>query len=296
MRNEAGFWEDTKRWISGNVNIRSAVVFGSTARVLNEGMGIREGKSDIDIHVVSTSAKWIGNVDWNEEIGKGEFCLCASRTATGGVKRWSIIYSSSQIDMVVVPAIMMYMAKLGYRLGLHRRIRSLHVALNEMASCLRMGYVFIKGEYQWGGFYRDVSRLPGVRLVESEIVELANAAVCDCFWVLQKLERGELIAAQHVLHSRVVDTNLRLLREMRIRESLLLPSFGLGRNLESLLKPSELAAIRVSSLANVNDLETATRGALAELQRLVYRLCPSWSVSPKMTKLVSSTGPSSRHP
>lgn len=295
MMDNWDFLESTKEWLSKNVHIRSAVVFGSTAKMLREGGAIRR-KADIDIHILAKGTDWIPNVEWNQEISSGEFCLCASRVATGGVRRWSIIYSSCQIDLVVVPVVMMCAAKIGFRLGLHRRIRVLNVALNEMASCLRVGYIFIKGEERWGRFYRDVSMLPGVRLAETEIVELANAAVCDCLWVLQKLENGEITSAQHILHSRVVDTNLRLFRELRLRESLPLPAFGLGRNFESLLEPSELAGVRVSSLANAKDLEIATHHALAELQRLVYRLCPGWRITPKMIKLVSSTGPSSLHP
>jgi formyltetrahydrofolate synthetase len=135
--------------------------------------------------------------------------------------------------------------------------------------------------------------LPGVRLTDEDIIDLANVALCDCLWVLQKLENGELIAAQHVLHSRIVDTNLRLLREVRIRESLPLPSFGLGRKLEILLKPQDVASVCVSSLAQAEDLERGVRAALEELQKLARRLCPDWRVSPEIEKLIAGTGPSS---
>lgn len=295
-RHEPSFLECATRWLIKNEHVRSAAVFGSTARMLRDGQCIATKGADIDIHMITGGTTWLAAVDWMEEIGRGDFCLRAARSATGGVRKWSIVYSSAQMDIVVVPAIMMYAARLGFRLGLYQRVRILRTALNEMASCLRLGFFFVKGERQWGSFYRKISLLPGVRLADAEIVELATAALCDGLWVLQKLEVGEVVAAQHVLHSRVADTNLRLWRELRMRESLPLPSFGLGRKLEVLLEPEELSALRVSSLAVANDLERATRGALAELQRLVSRLCPDWSVSAEMNRLLLETGPSCLHP
>lgn len=293
---ESALGENATRWLSNNAHVSSAAIFGSAARRVSQGRCVGEKGSDIDVHIITGSTKWLAAVDWRNELGEAGFCLRASRPATGGVRKWSIIYASAQIDLVVVPAVMMYAAKIGFRTGLYLHMSSLRVALNEMASCLRLGYVFIKGERQWGKFYRDVASLPGVRLADEDIAELANAALCDCLWILQKLEKGEVVAAQHVLHSRLVETNLRLLREVRIRESLPLPSFGLGRKVEVLLESDELRSLCVSSLARAEDLEKATRGALAELQTLVYRLCPKWVVSDEMIKLIAGTGPSSLHP
>lgn len=284
------------RWVDKNQHLQSAVVFGSMARRLNDGYTDCANRSDLDIHVVASGTKWLAAVDWEKEIEGQGFCMCASRPATGGVRKWSIIYSSAQIDLVVVPAFLMNTARVGVELGLFEYIRPLRAALNEMATCLRSGYCFIKGEAKWGSFYRIVSKFPGVRLEDAEIVELADAALCDCLWVLQKLEAGELVAAQHVLHSRVVETNLRLWRESRIRDGLPLPSFGLGRNLEFLMESGELSSLCVSSLARAGELEMATRGVLNALQGLVCRLCPEWSISPEMMKLLRSTGPSSLHP
>jgi len=283
-------------WAIRSDYVKAAVLFGSSARRTRENEVSRLACSDIDIHLISTTQRRMSEVEWAKEMPEVEFCMAAVRPASGGVRKWTVVFASGQLDIVVVPNVMMLAANVGFRVGLHRRAGGLRTALNEMATCLHGGYEFLKGERRWGHFYRDVSHLPGVRLSDSEVEGLANVAVCDVLWVLQKLSMGEAIAAQNVLHSRVLETNLRLWRELRIRRALPLASFGLGRKVEEIVEAPHLAALSLSSLARVDDLEHATREVLSGLQMLTVELIPGWEIPPRMQQLLKRHGPSSRHP
>lgn len=289
------YWS-ARDWAIRSDFVSSAVLFGSTARRMHDSEKAGLACSDWDIHLISPNPRRMSKVDWAKEMPEVEFCMAAVRPASGGVRKWTVVFSSGQLDIVVVPAVMMLVANVGYRCGLHRRSKGLRAALNEMATCLRGGYQFIKGERRWGEFYRDVSHLPGVRLNDSDVVALADSAICDVLWVLQKLSLGEVIAAQNVLHCRVVATNLRLWRELRIRKALPLPSFGLGRKVEEIGEAPHLTALSVSALARIEDLESATRTALSGLQMLTAEMIPDWKISPRMQQLLRRHGPSSRHP
>ena len=106
----------------------------------------------------------------------------------------------------------------------------------------------------------------------------ADVFLCDFFWVLQKLERGELVAAQHLLHRSLSETNLRLLREVRLRKGELLPSFGLGRKVEKLLRSEQLDRIQIEARLNRDELQLAAWKAFKTLVQFVYELDPTWSV------------------
>lgn len=283
-------------WLREADYIRSAVLFGSSARQSCGGTSTTASFADIDFHVIVRRPRCLRDLNWSHAMPKSDFCMAVWRPASGGVKKCTAVFSSGQIDLVVVPELLMYMVRVGMILGLHRRDGRLRAALNEMAVCLHGGYRFVRGERSWGKVYSAVAGLPGPRLSDEEIEVRANAALADILWVLQKLESGEVVAAQFVLHSRIVDATLRLLRELRLRESLPLPSFGLGRKLELILEQEQYRSICVNSLANARDLECATRELLSGMCAIVKRLLPNWSVGLPMKVLLTSHGPSSHQP
>ena len=193
---------------------------------------------------------------------------------------------NGQIDLVLVPARQLQLVRLAVRCGLHRHSRILQVALNEIATCLNSGFQFIKGEKDWGGFYSwIVDEMPGVRVNDDEAKALADGFLCDLLWVFQKLERGEFSAAQFVLHRSLAETNFRLLRELRLRRGQSLPSFGLGRRVESLLTPSELKWVKVNARLNADELRGAAGRALVGLRALMAEIVPTWQASKEMESL-----------
>ncbi len=270
--------------------VKSVVLFGSNAREFS-----KTGHwSDFDLHVVTSAPGRLERMDWASVDPKSQVCWTALRAAAAGVRKLTVVFSSGQIDMVIVP---LARSKRVRRTFL-RDVSALNSpetnALNEMATCLWAGYRFLKGEAEWGQFYsRVVKEMPGVRLGDVAIEQLANLFVCDLLWILQKLERGELLAAQHALHRQLSEVNLRLMRELRLREGKSLPSFGLGRRFEQLLSASDLKHVRVDARSDRKSLQRAAWNLYAGLCSLMTKLRPSWSVPKPMISLIGQFSPTS---
>ena len=269
-------------WLNRSSTIKSAVLFGSSAAVSNAANVSRNQWADIDLHLVVADSLAIENSVWSHELPEHGFSFQTNRPATGSVRKITLVFASGQIDLVIVPIAVMYIAAIAFRTGLYRKIKVIGAALNEMATCLHAGYCFLKGQHSWENFYNDVYMLPGVRLGTCEIRNLANASVCDVLWLSQKIAAGELIAAQHVLHSRVSDTNLRLWRELQIRQTGPLQSFGLGRRLEQNVSESDRRLFTISARLTAADLLCAGTAALRCLKSLMVRLDPEWTVPQSM--------------
>ncbi len=230
-------------------------------------------------------------MDWRRAIPSQRFCMQAVRAASGGVRKVTVIFASGQVDLVVVPAVAIRFARLAFRLGVYDRIRAARIALNEIATCLVNGYHVIKGENAWGEFYaRVVSEMPGVRLNDSEIAELADVFLCELLWILQKIDRGELMAAQYALHRQLSETNFRLLRELRLRRNKPLPSFGLGRRIEFLVTPQEQARVRVEARPIPEELRIAARQMYLGMAAYMAELVPVWKVPTGMYDLLRRSG------
>lgn len=275
----------TIAWLQENALVQSAVLFGSTAATFDDPT-LRDASADIDLHIVSPRPGELEHVPWSRCFPGQGFCLQAVRPATGGVRKATVIFDSGQLDLVLVPSTWMHVATVGLRLRLERRSRAFATAVNEMATCLHSGYRFLKGEPTWGRLYQRVAALPGVRLSDAQITAAAGAFLCDLLWVLQKLERGEVVAAQHIVHTRLQDTNLRLWRELRRRQAGELPSFGLGRRIETLGSEKERALLTLNGSANVSDLRRVAWQCLAALEQIMAGLVAAWCVPPAMRTLL----------
>jgi hypothetical protein len=242
--------------------------------------------SDYDLHLVTTSAERLEYVSWQQAIPSQHFRFKAIRAATGGVRKIIVLFKSGQIDLVIVPAWQLGIARWAMRLGVHRKIRSIHIALNEISTSIRPGYRFLKGEDVWGPFYaRVAAEMPGVRISDEEARRRADVFLCDLLWIMQKVHRGELAAAQDLLHRSLAGTNFALVREIRIRRGKPLPSFGLGRRVETLLSTDELAWVQVSARLNSNELRIAAWRALNGLISLMRELVPTWQIPAAMREL-----------
>jgi len=265
------FRQAVENWVASETAIRSAVVFGSSAAT--GSVAPVDNWSDLDLHVTTTAPAELERVDWARVLPGQGYRLQAVRPATGGVRKVTAVFAAGQIDLVIVPLGQLRLARLGLALGLQRYHDRLRVALDEIHTCLRGGYQFLKGEPEWGAFYaRVAAEMPGVRLGDAAARALADVAVADWLWIQHKLARGELIAAQHVLHRSLAETNFRLLRELRLRRGQPLPSFGLGRHVERLLSPTELAWVRIDARCEAEALWSATERAAEGLRALMAEL------------------------
>lgn len=266
--------------------MQAAILFGSQARP-SDAPTFADVWSDCDLHLLTNRSEAILGTDWARVWPGGTFCLKTLRPATGGARKLTVIFAEGGADLVLVSTVKMRMARFALRFGWHRRVKAMRVGLDETATCLSSGYRFLKGEKAWGRFYSDlVGCMSGVRLSDEDIVTQANTFLCDFLWVLQKLERGELLAAQHFLHSQLAEVNFCLLRELRLRRGQPLPSFGIARRVEKLLPPEELRWVTVDARMEPDALHRGAWGAYAGLQALMYELVPEWRVSPSMLALL----------
>lgn len=269
-------YQQIEQWLKSERSIQSAVLFGSSA----SAVGAESDEwSDVDLHLITTDVRRLQQTDWALTFPGLGYRFHSLKTATGGVDKLTIIFEAGQMDLIVIPERVMRLARVGMSLGIHRGHPRLKTALNEIHVCLRSGYRFLKGERAWGRFYERVAtRMEGVRLDDAELTVLANAAAVDLLWVWQKISRGELSAAQRVLHQSVAETNFRLLRELRLRRQEALPSFGLGRHVEKLLPASELNWVRVDARCEPDDLRQATGRSAEGLAGLMGELVPGWTM------------------
>jgi len=275
----AGLLADITAWLEREPRVKSAVLFGSTARAPD---GVAQGgmrRADLDLHIITPTPAELERIEWAQALPGQAFWHQAVRPATGGVRKATVLFSTGEIDLVLVPQEPFRQASLALELGQYRENLQLTAALNEVATCLHSGYRFLKGEKEWGAFYaRIAAEMPGVRLGDAEAKGLADIFLCDLLWVLQKIDRGELAAAQHLLHRSLAETNFRYIRELRLRRGEPLMSFGLGRKVEAILPLEELAWVRVSARLDADELRHAAGVAFVGMQALMCQLVPAWQV------------------
>ena len=250
--------------------------FGSGA---NSEAKVTDEWSDLDLHVITRDVEKVKSTKWASVMPELGFRFRTIRPATGGVEKLTVVFEDGQMDLILVPQTQMRLACWGMRFGLQKWHQRLRIALNEIHTCLRSGYSFLKGEDKWGSFYQRVAtEMAGVRLDDAAITTLADVAALDALWVWQKISRGEYCAAQHMLHCSLAETNFRLLRELRLRRGQSLPSFGLARRAETLLTPSELSWVKIDACANADELRRATLAAVRGLEALMGELEITWSL------------------
>ncbi len=275
------------RWLLECQTIKSAVLFGSSARSHSE-LAPADHWSDIDLHVVSNQPNELEDIDWPRAVPDCSFCFQVARAATGGTRKVTAVFSAGQIDMVIVSSMALRLGVTALKYGLNRKFRFIDVALNEMATCLHTGYRFLKGKERWGHIYARVAGLSGIRLSDDQLTSMADVALCELMWVIQKLDRGELVTAQHAIHLKLIDTNLRLWREFRLRRRLPVPSFGLGRRLEQLESPIDKKSVSISATLTPDGLQNAATQCYNGLKTIMRELVPAWHVPPMIEDVVAS--------
>jgi hypothetical protein len=271
-------------WLQAEPAIRSAVLFGSRARAAQTAAPADQW-SDVDLHIVTRSPRKIVDTRWESVVRDSPYCLKVVRSATGGVNKLTVLFASGEADLVLVPLSRMRLGALALKLGLHRRVRIVADALNAFAMPLSYGYRFIKGESAWGPLYaRIVSEMEGFRLDNDKVRQLATVSLYEQFYALQKLQRGELVAAQRVLHRSLGETNIMLLHELRVRRGEL--SIQQARRVEQLASPQQLSTVQISARLEKEELFSAILKAGEALKMLVGELDPDWSVTPPMQALL----------
>jgi hypothetical protein len=282
---QAGLLAGLERWLQSERGVDAAILFGSQVREAGDAASA-DGWSDVDLHLVTHAASRLEKMDWSQALPGQRLCLQVARPASGGVRKVTLLFEDGEADLVLVPTAKLRIAALMVGLGLHRRIGFVAAALNNLSTIMGGGYRFLKGEQEWGKFFaRVVGGMPGFRLDDMRVRQLADTALCDTLWILQKLERGELVAAQRILHRSVMETNVVLLHELRTRRKG--PTFQQARRVERLVTSSQLATQQVSARLIAAELREATWHTLAGLKTLMAELVPAWSVPKGVEKLLA---------
>lgn len=260
-------------WAHARPDVRGLVLIGSQVRGAADRAAGADAQSDWDFQLITRRPARYADRAWTRELPALGLQVYAHRRTFGGVRKVTAFFSSVEVDLVLVPALSLSLARLAVAAGLHRRAGAtslLRRRLADLAIVVRPGFRFLKGEAAWGAFYRRVvAEVADPRLRDAEVRALAESFVCDALWVAKKIRRGELLAAQRLLHQSLAETNFRLLHELRLRRGL--RSFPEARRLE-LVAPEESAVVSVQSALEPAGLRRALTGSVATFERLTAAL------------------------
>jgi hypothetical protein len=259
-------------WARQSPGIEAAILFGSHAR------GGADSHSDWDFYIIAKHAGFVAEKTWVCGLGLGTPSVYALRDGViGAVTRVTAIWPGVVIDFVVLPSLRMRMARLAIAFGLHRRSRFLQRKLGEMALIVRPGYRLVHGEKRWGSLYRRVcEEVADPRLSRGEILSRAELFVADYVWVKHKIERGELLAAQRVLHRALAERNFELVVEARRRKGM--EGWPEARRIEGWASAEEYSGVCIAARPTAPELSAALESCAATFRRLVTELEGSgWS-------------------
>ena len=251
------------RWARGRRDISGLILIGSRLRRKGEAVARLDPQSDWDFQIIATRPEIFANADWMRGCRGLRVKAYGVRPARiGGVPKVHILLEGVEIDLVVIPAVQLRSLRAAQRRGEHLKPGPVRQAHQDLAEVIRPGWEFLHGEKGWGAFFRRaVADVPDPRLNDAAVHNLAECFRCDHRWLERKLVRGELIAAQRMLHQRMAETNLWLLDELRLRRGQ--RTFPQARRLERIATPAELAAVTVSARLTRASLRAAARKAAA---------------------------------
>lgn len=253
--------------------VRVVTLFGSQAR------GASDDRSDVDFQVITGRPREFADARWLEGRGLPELTAYGRRPASGGVTKATAVFADgAELDVVVLPLNRLRLARALVAADLHHRSRLVQHGLEELARILRPGHRMLVGSEGWRRFLaRVVAEVPEPRLSETQVHDMGACAFADYVSLRQKCHRGELLAAQRILHVNLAETNFRLMHEWRLRQGK--SSFRDARRVEQYLSAAEYARIRIEATLTVESLLVAAAAALRTTSALVRELTgadPTW--------------------
>lgn len=261
-------------WAEREPAVLALVLIGSRARAVDEPAMAADEFSDWDFQVVTSRPELFTTATWMSGLGLGEPLAYVARLGRlGTATKISALLREGEMDLVVIPAARLKRAKILLSLGLAPRFATLRDALGGLAVVLRGGHRLLKGEREWAGFFRRIAHeFPVPRLGDAMVRSLAEGFVCDYVSTRNKIERGELLAAQRWLHLQMAEVNFQLLHELRQRRGE--PSLPDARRIERF--PGASRRVEVRALPSAENLRLATEESAAALRELMSELGPDW--------------------
>ena len=262
------------RWSEREASLSALVLIGSRARGAEMSAVAADEFSDWDFQIVTARPEIFETRSWMHGLGLGEPLAYVARLGRlGTATKVSAVLREGELDLVVIPAGRLRRAKLLLNLGLASRLAVLRRALGGLSVVLRGGHRVVKGEREWGAFFRRVAtEFPVPRLSDNDVRTLAEGFVCDYVSTRHKVARGEFLAAQRWLHHQLAEINFHLLHELRQRRGE--PSFPDARRIEGLVK--DWRVVGVSALPTEESLRGAIEKSAATMRDLMAALAPDW--------------------
>jgi hypothetical protein len=214
------FDEIFRKWAERTRSVHALLLIGSRAQ-LTRGVCSADQMSDWDFHVVTSRPRMFLNAAWMHWTQLSSPIAYTVRSGRMGyVTKISIISRDGEFDLVLLPSRQLRLLRWLYSLRLSSYSPRPRVALADLATVLRSGYRVLKGSRHWSRFFKDiVLHVPPSRLQDEEICNIANGCICDIISVRKKIDRGEYLAAQRLLHREVAEANFRLLHELKLRSA-----------------------------------------------------------------------------
>jgi hypothetical protein len=258
-------------------SITGLIMFGSQARRPEAGWWLADAESDWDFQVITRKPIVLFAPDWLKKEGLEPLVYAVRRATFGGVPKIGAIFPDGEVDFVVLPHGKLKLLRILTKLGFHRRSEMVRRNAQDLAMVMRSGRKFLKDDNGWERFYeRLVNAVPDPRLNDSQVRTLAAGFVFDHTWIKRKIARGEFVAAQRMLHQSLIETNFRLLHELRLRRGQ--KSFREVRRVEQIASAEELEKIAIETAANKQALQAAIDKTARTITDLANGLLPEgWS-------------------
>lgn len=274
---DMSFADEIAAWAAKENSVQGLTLIGSQARSENDQVWRADKQSDWDFQIISSRPNLFLNRAWTRRLTKAVQVYAIRRASIGGVPKIAVLFEEIEADLVIIPAKLLKLLRFAVSLGLHRRSTLIQRRVQELAVVIRPGWKFLKGADGWDAFYRRVIvDVADPRLSDDDIRDLADGFVCDYVWTNRKLARGELIAAQRMLHRSLAETNMRFFHELKMRRRE--RTFPEGRRAEMIASEDQLNLIRVSALCDELNLRTALDRSASCCRELVNSLLEdTWS-------------------
>jgi hypothetical protein len=263
-------------WAQREPSVQALVLIGSQSRRPDDPVWRADAQSDWDFQIITSNPQLFADAAWTRGLAGAEVRAYAVREARlGDVPKIAAVFAGAEADFVILPAARLDQLKQATELGQHSSAGEVRRNLQSVAVVLRPGWRFLKGAETWEPYYRwIVAEVPDPRLDDAAARSLAEGFVCDYVWTLRKLERGELLAAQRMLHRELAETNFRLLHELKLRRNE--RSFPDARRIERVAGANEVAGVTVAAMPAAASLHAAVVGSGATLRELMSALAPGW--------------------
>lgn len=257
-------------WARREPSVVGLVLIGSRCRS-SVDVAAADRFSDWDYQVVTSRPGLFSDRAWLRAAGLPEPLAYTARLGRlARVSKVTAIFPGAELDLVLLPAGKLRHARWVRTLGFGALLAR-NAALGELALVLRPGHRVIKGGAGWEDFFQwIVTVAPPPRIDDREVAALAEGFVCDYVSTCQKIERGELHAAQRWLHANLAEVNFRLAHELRLRRGQ--PSFPDARRIEALGDPTLAAALAVNAALDLQSLARAVEHSAETCRKTVAAL------------------------